>query len=153
MGLKGFYPWLRKKKGYHPTLRHPMHHHLPDDAIIRVDVLSFFTKIRGIYTKHADDKTKAQAILFEHLKKYGDPSHMVFYVDGAPAFEKKETHRERNEKRAKALKNAKVAIETLGNRIGKTSSIFCRLKSSMRTFAGPRPTLISLQSANPKTLF
>ncbi|KAK5815552.1 hypothetical protein F5H01DRAFT_405658 [Linnemannia elongata] len=136
MGLKGFYPWLRKKKGYHPTLRHPMHHHLPDDAIIRVDVLSFFTKIRGIYTKHADDKTKAQAILFEHLKKYGDPSHMVFYVDGAPALEKKETHRERNEKRAKALKNAKVAIETLGNRINQgkppTKQMFKNVERSLR---------------------
>ncbi|OAQ24036.1 hypothetical protein K457DRAFT_24528, partial [Linnemannia elongata AG-77] len=83
-----------------------MHHHLPDDSIIRVDVLSFFTKIRYIYTKHANDKTMAQAILFEHLRKYGNPSRMVFYVDGAPALEKKETHRERNEKRNKALKNA-----------------------------------------------
>ncbi|KAF8939596.1 hypothetical protein BGZ58_009202 [Dissophora ornata] len=115
MGLKGFYPWLRKKRGYHPTLRLPMHHHLPDDAIIRIDVLSFHNKIRRIYTKHAEDKTKAHAILFELLKKYGNPSRMAFYVDGAPALEKKETHRERNNKRVKALKTAKTAFETLSD--------------------------------------
>ncbi|KAF9538390.1 hypothetical protein EC957_006862 [Mortierella hygrophila] len=34
-------------------------------------------------------------------------SRMVFYVDGAPALEKKETHHERNEKRVKALKTSR----------------------------------------------
>ncbi|KAK3812333.1 MAG: hypothetical protein J3R72DRAFT_462984, partial [Linnemannia gamsii] len=138
MGLKGIYPWLRKKKGYNPTLRHPKYHRLPDNPqpIIRVDVLSFFTKIQRIYTKHSDDTTRAHSILLEHLKKYGDPSHMVFYVDGAPAFEKKETHRERKEKQAKALKNAEVAIETLSNRVmhGKppTKQIFSNVENSLR---------------------
>ncbi|KAF9123680.1 hypothetical protein BGW39_008793, partial [Mortierella sp. 14UC] len=137
MGLKGIYPWLRKK-GYNPTLRRPMHHRLPDNPqpIVRVDVLSLFTKIRRIYTKHSDDKTRAHSILFEHLKKYGNPSHMVFYVDGAPAFEKKETHRERNEKHVKALKNAKVAIEMLSNRVSQgkppTKQMFKNVDNSLR---------------------
>ena len=138
MGLKGMHPWLRKKRGYNPTLRHPMHYHLPDDPlpIIRVDVLSFFTTIRRIYTKHTDDKPMAHAILFEHLKKYGNPSRMVFYVDGAPAFEKKETHRERNEKQVKALKNAVVAIEMLSNRVSQgkppTKQMFKNVDNSLR---------------------
>jgi hypothetical protein len=61
-----------------------------------VNILSFFNNIRWIYTRHADDKTMAHAILFEHIKNYGNPSHMVFYVDGAPTLEKKETHRGQN---------------------------------------------------------
>ncbi|KAG0303665.1 hypothetical protein BGZ97_001810, partial [Linnemannia gamsii] len=115
-----------------------MHHHLPDNPqpIVRVDVLSFFTKIRRVYTRHSDNKAKAHIILFEHIIKYGNPSHMVFYVDGAPAFEKKETHRKRNEKQVKALKNAKVAIETLSNRVmqGKppTKQMFKNVESSLR---------------------
>ncbi|KAG0298727.1 hypothetical protein BGZ98_000089 [Dissophora globulifera] len=50
---------------------------------------------------------------------------MVFYVDGAPAVEKKETHRERYEKRVKALKSAEVAVETLSDRVrqGKSSTM------------------------------
>jgi hypothetical protein len=115
-----------------------MHLHLPVDnlPIIRVDVLSFFTKIRTIYTKHADDKQMAHTILFGHLKKYGNPSHMVFYVDGAPAFEKRETHRKRNTKQVKALKDAMVAIETLNNRVtqGKppTKQMFRNIDKSLR---------------------
>ncbi|KAG0007546.1 hypothetical protein BGZ81_004782, partial [Podila clonocystis] len=93
MGLKGFYWWLHKKKGYHPTPHRPLDYPLPDGAKVRVDVLTFFSKICRAYTKHADVKTIACSILFEHLKKFGDPSCMVFYVDGTPALEKKETHR------------------------------------------------------------
>ncbi|KAF8904151.1 hypothetical protein BGZ58_006531, partial [Dissophora ornata] len=74
MGLKGFYPWLGKKRGYNPTPRHPLHHPLPDGAKVRVDVLTFFNKIRGINIKHVDDKKMVHAILFKHLKKFGDPS-------------------------------------------------------------------------------
>ncbi|KAF9130429.1 hypothetical protein BGX30_013492 [Mortierella sp. GBA39] len=135
MGLKGFYPWLRKKRDYHPTLRHPMHHHLPDGATIHVDVLCFFNNIRGIYARHADNKTRAHAIFFEHLNKYGNPSRMVFYVDSAPALEKKETHHERNEKQVKAFKTAKVAVETLSNRVSQgrppTKQMFKNVEKSL----------------------
>ncbi|KAG9063354.1 hypothetical protein KI688_004236 [Linnemannia hyalina] len=113
-----------------------MHHHLPDGATIHVDVLSFFNNIRGINIRHTDNKTRAHAILFEHLKKYGNPSRMVFYVDGAPALEKKETHHERNEKRVKALKTAKVAVETLSNRVSQgkppTKQMFKNVEKSLR---------------------
>ncbi|KAF8943175.1 hypothetical protein BGZ47_005701, partial [Haplosporangium gracile] len=117
MGLNGFYWWLRKKKSYNPTPRHPKHYPLPDGAKMRIDVLSFFKKIRWIYTKHAGDKTKAHTMLLAYLKKFGDPLRMVYYVDGVPALEKKETHRAREEKRVKALKTAKVAVETLNERV------------------------------------
>ena len=67
--------------------------------------------------KHADDRTMARVVLFKHLKKFSDPSRMVFYVDGAPALEKKETHRERDERRVKALKTVEVAVETHSDRL------------------------------------
>ena len=38
MGRKGFYPWLKKKRGCNPTPRHPIRHCLPDGDKIRVDV-------------------------------------------------------------------------------------------------------------------
>ncbi|KAG0042699.1 hypothetical protein BGZ83_000177 [Gryganskiella cystojenkinii] len=44
----------------------------------------------------------------DYLKNFGDPSRMVFYVDGSPALEKKETHL-----KTEALKTAEVAFETL----------------------------------------
>ncbi|KAF8928787.1 hypothetical protein BGZ47_001441, partial [Haplosporangium gracile] len=122
MGLEGFYPWLRKKRGYNPTLRNSMHYHLPHNSLptiptIRVNILSFFHKIREIYTTHADNKQLAHSILLEHIKKYGNPlrMRMAFYVDGAPAFKKRETRLKRNEKQVKDFKNAKIAIETLSN--------------------------------------
>ncbi|KAF8942564.1 hypothetical protein BGZ47_006358 [Haplosporangium gracile] len=142
MGLEGFYLWLRKKRGYNPTLRNPMHYHLPDDPLptmptIRVDVLSFY-KIREIYTKRADNKQLVHSILLEYIKKYGNPLHMLmaFYVDGAPASEKRETHLKRNEKQVKGLKNAKIAIETLSNRASQgkplTKQMFKNVDNSLR---------------------
>ncbi|KAF9126356.1 hypothetical protein BGW39_006692 [Mortierella sp. 14UC] len=115
-GTEGFLPLTCKKRHYDPTPRHSIHHHLPDGATLRVDVLSFFNNIRRIYTKHPD-KTKAHTILFEHIKKYGNPSRMVFYVDGAPALEKQATHCLRDEKRVKAIKAAEVAVEKLSDRV------------------------------------
>lgn len=136
MGLKGFYPWLRKNKGYNPTLRHPVHHHLPDGAKILVDVLSFFCIIRRLCLQYADDKEKFHYALLAHLKKFGDPSRMVFYVDGAPALEKKETHHERDEKRVKALKTAEVAIAILSDRVNQgkppTKKMFENVEKGLR---------------------
>ena len=179
--LKGMHPWLRKKRGYNPTLRHPMHHHLPDDPINRVDVLSFFNNIRWIYTRHADDKTMAHAILFEHIKKYGNPSRMVFYVDGALLSRRRrltasETRSESRPSRPPRLPSRRSATASIKasrppsscsrmskrisvedssdpSEIGRSPSIFYRVNSSTRACAEPRPTLTSLQSANPKTLF
>ncbi|KAF9565018.1 hypothetical protein EC968_004278 [Mortierella alpina] len=112
MGLKGVYWWLRKRKGHDPVLRIPTHSSLPDGAKLRIDVLSFFNKIRSIYTEHADDKVKAHSILHAHLKKFDDPLHMVYYVDGLPALEK-DTHCTRESKWAEALETAKVALDNL----------------------------------------
>ncbi|KAF9906563.1 hypothetical protein EC991_000505 [Linnemannia zychae] len=53
--------------------------------------------------------TTSHSILFEYIKKYGNPSRMVFYVGGVPDFEK-ETRRERSAKRTKAPLKAKVAM-------------------------------------------
>ncbi|KAF8933684.1 hypothetical protein BGZ47_010763, partial [Haplosporangium gracile] len=89
----------------------------PNSVKVRVDVFTFFNRVREIYTKHADDKTTAHVILFDYFKKFGDSLRMVFYVDGVPALEKKETYRKRDEKRAKTLKTAEVAIETLSDRV------------------------------------
>ncbi|KAF9934645.1 hypothetical protein FBU30_000969 [Linnemannia zychae] len=136
MGLKGFYWWLRKKKGYNPTLRQPKRHSLPENAMVRVDVLTFYNKIRWTYTKYAHDKPKAHGILFAHIKNYGDPLRMVYYVDGVPAMEKKETHRKRNAKRVKALKAAEVAINILSERISQdkppTKVMFKNVDKNMR---------------------
>ena len=81
----------------------------------------------------------AHAILFEHIKKYGNPTRMVFYVDGAPAFEKKGIHRARNEKRVKALKAAKVAVETLNDHVFKNPEVSLRggFKWSLRDREDP----------------
>lgn len=116
MGLRGFYPWL-KKKGCNPTTRNPRYHHLPAGAVIRVDVLTFFHKIRTIFTKYSDDKTRACAILFEYLKKFGDPSRMVLYVDGEAALEKVATHQERERKRNSQLIAANEAIQLFEERV------------------------------------
>ncbi|CAO3565510.1 unnamed protein product [Mortierella alpina] len=117
MGLKGFYWWLRKKKCYDPILRVPTHCPVQEGARVRVDVLSFFIKIRTIYTSYRDDKVKAHYILLEHLKKFADPAHTVFYVDGNPAVEKQTTHRSRDEKRNDALKSAEAALDTIQERV------------------------------------
>ncbi|KAF9280673.1 hypothetical protein BGZ68_007096, partial [Mortierella alpina] len=117
MGIRGFYCWLRKKKNYDPVLRVPTHSPLPVGATLRLDVLSFFNKIRWIYTRYKDDKVKAHSILFEHLKQFGDPAHTVYYVDGYPAIEKEATHRVREEKRNDALKTAKAALDKFKERV------------------------------------
>lgn len=104
--------------------------------MVRVDVLSFYSKILWAYTKYAHDKSKAHAILFAHIKKCGDPLRMVFYVDGLPALEKKEAHRERNTKRVKALMAAEVATNTLSERIGRgkppTKAMFKNVDKNLR---------------------
>ncbi|KAF9926329.1 hypothetical protein FBU30_004096 [Linnemannia zychae] len=69
--------------------------------------------IRELYTRYSDDKTKAYTTLLEHLEKYRNSSRMMFYVDGAPALEKQETHCRRNEKLSKALNSANIPIEKL----------------------------------------
>ncbi|KAF9956089.1 hypothetical protein BGZ72_003026 [Mortierella alpina] len=136
MGLKGFYWWLRKKKGYDPILRVPTHCPVQEGAKVRLDVLSFFSRIRTIYTNYRDDKAKAHFILLEHLKKFADPAHTVYYVDGDPAAEKQATHRLREKKRNDALKTAKVAIEALNDRVshGKppTKEMFKQAEKGLR---------------------
>ncbi|KAF9536178.1 hypothetical protein EC957_012261, partial [Mortierella hygrophila] len=61
---------------------------------------------------------------------------MVFYVDGHPALEKKEAHRERNAKRVKALMAAEVATKTLSERIGRgkppTKAMFKNVDKNLR---------------------
>ncbi|KAF8904552.1 hypothetical protein BGZ58_006494, partial [Dissophora ornata] len=61
---------------------------------------------------------------------------MVFYVDGAPALEKTETHRERDEKRVKALRTAEVAVETLSHRVSQgqppTKQMFKNVEKGLR---------------------
>ncbi|KAF9153146.1 hypothetical protein BG015_004007 [Linnemannia schmuckeri] len=108
---------------------------VPGGAKMHIDVLSFFKKIRWIYTKHAGDKTKAYTIPLAHLKKFGDPLRMVYYVDGVLALEKKETHRAREEKRVKAVKTSKVAIETLNERVSQgkppTKEMFKNVEKSL----------------------
>jgi hypothetical protein len=110
-------------------------HALPDSAIMHVEALSFFNIIRRIYTTHANDKPKAHALLFEHLRKYGDPLRMSFYVDGTPALEKKETRLERNDKQVMALKSANVAVETFSNRLSQgkplTKQAFKEVENSL----------------------
>ncbi|KAF9983597.1 hypothetical protein BGZ75_004918 [Mortierella antarctica] len=117
MGLEGLYWWPRKKKCYNPILRLPKHSPLPDGATIRVHVLSFFHKIRWIYTRHTDDKIIAHAVLLAHINKFGDPSRMVYYVEGYPALEKQDTHRIREERTIETIKTAEAAIENLNERV------------------------------------
>ncbi|KAF8943856.1 hypothetical protein BGZ47_004957 [Haplosporangium gracile] len=61
---------------------------------------------------------------------------MMFYGDGVPALEKKETHRERDEKRVKTLKTAEVAIETLSDRVSQgkplTKEMFKDVEKGLR---------------------
>ncbi|KAF9551308.1 hypothetical protein EC957_009192 [Mortierella hygrophila] len=77
---------------------------------------------------------------------------MVFYVDGAPALEKKETHHGRNEKRAMALKTAKVAVETLSNRVSQgkppTKQMFKNVEKSLR--GGFKCSLRDWEECQPK---
>ncbi|KAF9906575.1 hypothetical protein EC991_000450 [Linnemannia zychae] len=89
-----------------------------------------------MFAKYSDGKIMAHSILFEHLKMYGDPAYMIFYVDGFPTLEKKETHRERSARRITALKSAKVTINTLGERISRgkppTKAIFKNVNENLR---------------------
>ncbi|KAF9140353.1 hypothetical protein BGX20_007550, partial [Mortierella sp. AD010] len=117
MGLNGFYPWLRKKRGYIPMSQNPKYIKLPKNCKMRVDVASFFSVIRSTYIKNTEDKTKAHQALLGYISRFGDISRMVFYVDGATAVEKKETHRKREEKRAKASQNASTAMKVLENHV------------------------------------
>ncbi|KAG0019442.1 hypothetical protein BGZ80_005807 [Entomortierella chlamydospora] len=117
MGLKGFYPWLRKKRGHNPRCRNPNHVRLPEDSKMRIDVASFFTVIRSTYSKNTKDKTKAHQALLGHISRFGGKSRMVFYVGGAAAVEKKETHMRREDRRVKSSQKASTAIKVLKDRV------------------------------------
>ncbi|KAF9930130.1 hypothetical protein BGZ67_005985 [Mortierella alpina] len=136
MGLEGLYWWPRKKKCYNPILRLPKHSPLPDGATIRVHVLSFFHKIRWIYTRHTDDKIITHAVLLAHINKFGDPSRMVYYVEGYLALEKQDTHRIREERTIETIKTAEAAIENLNERIQQarlpTKELFKNVNKNLR---------------------
>ena len=89
MGLKGWYPFIRKK-GYEPT---PLHHSVlasHKTGRRRFDVLgACFRVIRDAYNNNSQET--AHRILEKDIEKFGSALNMTLYVDGPQALEKSGT--------------------------------------------------------------
>ncbi|KAG0304586.1 hypothetical protein BGZ98_005304 [Dissophora globulifera] len=103
--------------GHNPTRRLPSHYLLPNSTKVRVD-------------------RRAHGTLFTHMKKFGDPSRMVFYVDEAEATEKKDTHRMREVNSVKSLKNTHASASIFKARVegdkSPTRQMFKNIEIAMR---------------------
>ncbi|KAF9344664.1 hypothetical protein BGX26_004059, partial [Mortierella sp. AD094] len=116
MGLKGFYPLLRKK-GYQPSVVHSSA--VPTTSttttIRRLDLLSRFGVIRAAYSQNAVDK--AHMILEKDIQRFGSQENILIYVDGAQAAEKKDTAEIRVNARKKAVAQCEKSLTELKGRI------------------------------------
>ena len=132
MGLKGWFPFIRKK-GYDPPA-------LPQSSIAsfehtstrRIDVLgSFYNVIKEAYSNHALDD--AHCILERHVMSWGSRDNLILYVDGQQAIEKQHTAEIRQGNRDKASLKCTRALDTLENRIENNLSVRKRHFTDVRT--------------------
>lgn len=119
MGLQDVWWWLRKKINYHPKLLYPCSNVQPVSGTkIRVDVAGgYFPSIRWAYTTFSDNKELAHSAMERILGRLGTKDNLVFYVDGHPAEEKRDTHDRRRQQREKAIQLSKEALNLLEGRI------------------------------------
>ncbi|KAF9945327.1 hypothetical protein BGZ72_001470 [Mortierella alpina] len=89
MGLKDWYPFLRKK-GYNPAvLNVSAATTASGTSTRRIDLLSRFSVIRNAYTNNSIEQ--AHLILEKDIARFGTKEYSVIYVDGVQAVEKEQT--------------------------------------------------------------
>ncbi|KAG0020284.1 Elongation of fatty acids protein 2 [Podila clonocystis] len=116
MGVDGLWPWMATK-GYSPSkiilgfTKLPVH-----GRKRRVDLAGgYYPTLRWAYGSNTMDK--AHVAVERELRRLGNQNDIVIYIDGTPPVEKRKTHAERAERRAKALDKAENAISELYHRI------------------------------------
>ncbi|KAI8599776.1 hypothetical protein EDD21DRAFT_355146 [Dissophora ornata] len=146
MGLKGWYPFLRKK-GYVPTVIQQSGTTAASTTFIRrIDLLSRFSVIRNAYTQNSVQR--AHEILEKDIERFGCKDDIIVYVDRVQAQEKELTAQARQETREKAIRRCEKALDILEDRVGSNLKVrkqhFVDVKTNMAsTFYWSLPTRAS----------
>ncbi|KAF9940138.1 hypothetical protein BGZ70_006365, partial [Mortierella alpina] len=135
MGLKGWFPFLRKK-GYHPAeLAVSAAATTSRTSIRRIDLLSRFSVIRNAYTRNSVEQ--AHVILEKDIARFGTKENIIVYVDGVQAIEKEHTALGREETRRTAGQRCIESLNVLEARISKGLRVrkrhFTDVRASMAT--------------------
>ncbi|KAF9998091.1 hypothetical protein BGZ80_006863, partial [Entomortierella chlamydospora] len=131
MGLKGWFPFIRKK-GYEPTvIQQSGTTTASTTSIKRIDLLSRFSVIRTAYTQNSVEN--AHAILEKDIERFGSKDTVIVYVDGAQAQEKEHTAHARQETREKAASRCKAALAMLQDRIDRNLKVRKRHFTDVKT--------------------
>ncbi|KAK3821500.1 MAG: hypothetical protein J3Q66DRAFT_152665 [Benniella sp.] len=115
MGLKDWFPFLRRKGHDPPVLQQSTAGASLPDTTRRVDVLSFFAVIKSAYGNKP--LVQAHTLLENHIAKLGTKDNLVLYVDGDQAVEKQHANTIREAAREKAVERCKQSLDTLEERI------------------------------------
>lgn len=112
MGVYGLWQLIKDKK-YVPQLHH---NRLPPGTTYRVDLMgSFFSTIQNAYSRHPPEV--AHQMIERKLESLGDRKDLCVYIDGMPALEKEETHRDRDKSRQKSKETAIELMDKMRQRI------------------------------------
>ena len=115
MGLKGWYPFLRKK-GYEPTVLHQSAMSTANNTSKRrLDFLSSYSVIKDAYTHNTVEK--AHELLEQYAMRFGTKDLLIVYIDGTQALEKAETAKVRQSIRDKAVAKCEKSLSELEHRI------------------------------------
>lgn len=131
MGLKDWFPFLRRKGHEPPVLQQSEAAVSSPDNTRRVDVLSFFAVIKSAYANKP--LVQAHAFLEKHLMKLGTKENLVLYVDGEQAAEKEHANMIREAAREKAAVRCNQSLATLEQRIDDNLRIRKSHFSAVRT--------------------
>ena len=131
MGLKDWYPFLRKK-GYNPAvLNVSAATTASNTSTRRIDLLSRFSVIRNAYTNNSIEQ--AHLILEKDIARFGTKENSVIYVDGVQAVEKEQTALVRQDARKKAGDRCEKSLNVLEERISKALKVRKRHFSDVKT--------------------
>ncbi|KAF9990357.1 hypothetical protein BGZ75_002137, partial [Mortierella antarctica] len=131
MGLKGWYPFLRKKGYNPPVLSLSAATTTSGTSTRRIDLLSRFSVIRNAYANNSVEQ--AHSILEKDIARFGTKENSVIYVDGLQAVEKEHTALIRQEARKKAAERCEKSLDVLEERISKAMKVRKRHFSDVKT--------------------
>ncbi|KAF9135027.1 hypothetical protein BG015_003334 [Linnemannia schmuckeri] len=126
MDCKDLWRFFRDKN-YKPTVRYRQHQRevLKDSEAnkVRIDVEgSIYATIRYAYI-HSNSLEAAHSLVYKWIQKLSSQDISVLYFDGGPLEEKKGTHDEREQRRAKALLSADKVVQHFADRVDNNSRI------------------------------
>ncbi|KAG0025465.1 hypothetical protein BGZ82_009998 [Podila clonocystis] len=101
----------------------------------RIDVLSFYPVIKNAYSGHSLDQ--AQAILEQHLVRYGAKANVVLYVDEEQAVEKQHAAKIREAVQEMATVRCEQSLNELERRIDNNLRARKRHFTDVRTSLAP----------------